>query len=207
MAKHNELELEADDIVDGAIVMFLPARSGRSERAQRRSTTRRLDLAALHPGEEQGCLDRHGGQPTPRRSGTAGRRGGGVAWYAERWCRESRSRLKLAPDSRLYLGAAWDAYVEASRPSLTAIGERGLSAELRCRRPDCSCGLGLFRGHATGVEHACSGRAARASVRKQSWDPHRDDSRTAEGQVFGDRRQPAPSLAAGGGFESPNFGI
>ena len=53
------------------------------------------------------------------------------AWlaYAERWCRELRSRLKLAPDSRLYLGAARDAYVEASRPLLTAMREGGLSAD------------------------------------------------------------------------------
>jgi AcrR family transcriptional regulator len=53
------------------------------------------------------------------------------AWpeYAERWCRELRHRLKLTPDSRLYLGAARDAYVEASRPLIAAMRDGGLSAD------------------------------------------------------------------------------
>ena len=49
--------------------------------------------------------------------------------YAERWCRALRDRLKLTPDSRLYLGAAREPYVEASRPLVAALREGGLSAD------------------------------------------------------------------------------
>ena len=49
--------------------------------------------------------------------------------YAERWCHELRSRLKLASDSRLYLGAGRDAYVEASRPLIAAMRDGGLSSD------------------------------------------------------------------------------
>jgi TetR/AcrR family tetracycline transcriptional repressor len=49
--------------------------------------------------------------------------------YAERWCRALRDRLKVTPDSRLYLGAAREPYVEASRPLVAALREGGLSAD------------------------------------------------------------------------------
>jgi AcrR family transcriptional regulator len=57
--------------------------------------------------------------------------GAGEPWpeYAERWCRELRHRLKETPDSRLYLGAAREPYVEASRPLVAALRDGGLSAE------------------------------------------------------------------------------
>jgi hypothetical protein len=57
--------------------------------------------------------------------------GAGEPWpeYAERWCRELRHRLKDTPDSRLYLGAAREPYVEASRPLVAALREGGLSVE------------------------------------------------------------------------------
>ncbi len=53
------------------------------------------------------------------------------AWpdYARRWARELRTRLKLAPDSRLILGTRRAAYVEASRPLVEALRKGGLSAE------------------------------------------------------------------------------
>jgi AcrR family transcriptional regulator len=55
----------------------------------------------------------------------------GEPWpaYAERWCRELRGRLKRTPDSRLYLGAAREPYVEASRPLVDALRAGGLSAD------------------------------------------------------------------------------
>jgi hypothetical protein len=55
----------------------------------------------------------------------------GEPWpdYAERWCRALRDRLKLTPDSRLYLGAAREPYVEASRPLVSALRDGGLSAD------------------------------------------------------------------------------
>jgi TetR/AcrR family transcriptional regulator, tetracycline repressor protein len=49
--------------------------------------------------------------------------------YAERWCRALRDRLKLTPDSRLYLGAAREPYVEASRPLVAALRDGGLTAD------------------------------------------------------------------------------
>lgn len=49
--------------------------------------------------------------------------------YAERWCRALRDRLKRTPDSRLYLGAAREPYVEASRPLIAALRAGGLSAD------------------------------------------------------------------------------
>ena len=49
--------------------------------------------------------------------------------YAERWCRALRDRLKLTADSRLYLGAAREPYVEASRPLVAALREGGLSSD------------------------------------------------------------------------------
>jgi AcrR family transcriptional regulator len=49
--------------------------------------------------------------------------------YAERWCRALRDRLKVTPDSRLYLGAAREAYVEASRPLIAALRAGGVSTD------------------------------------------------------------------------------
>jgi AcrR family transcriptional regulator len=49
--------------------------------------------------------------------------------YAERWCRALRDRLKLTADSRLYLGAAREPYVEASRPLVAALRDGGLTAD------------------------------------------------------------------------------
>jgi TetR/AcrR family tetracycline transcriptional repressor len=53
------------------------------------------------------------------------------AWpdYARRWARELRTRLKLAPDSRLILGTRRAAYVEASRPLVEALRKGGLTQE------------------------------------------------------------------------------
>jgi len=53
--------------------------------------------------------------------------------YAERWCRALRERLKRTPDSRLYLGAAREPYVEASRPLIDALREGGLPADAAVR--------------------------------------------------------------------------
>jgi AcrR family transcriptional regulator len=60
------------------------------------------------------------------------------AWpaYAERWCHALRDRLTRTPDSRLYLGAGREAYVEASRPLIGALragGVPGDAAVQACR--------------------------------------------------------------------------
>jgi AcrR family transcriptional regulator len=59
----------------------------------------------------------------------------GEPWpaYAERWCRALRERLKRTPDSRLYLGAAREPYVEASRPLIAALRDGGLAADAAVR--------------------------------------------------------------------------
>jgi TetR/AcrR family tetracycline transcriptional repressor len=130
MGKHNDLELEADDIVDAAIVI---CRERGLDAVSMRSVAERLSVSPMplytRVGNKAALIDAVADQlladlaPPPAAE---------EAWlsYAERWCRELRGRLKLAPDSRLYLGAARDAYVEASRPLLAAMREGGLSADV-----------------------------------------------------------------------------
>lgn len=49
--------------------------------------------------------------------------------YAMRWTRELRARLRGARDSRLILWPGRDAYVEASRPLVTAMRSAGFAAD------------------------------------------------------------------------------
>jgi AcrR family transcriptional regulator len=129
MGKHNDLELEADDIVDAAIVIF---RERGLDAVSMRSVAERLCVSPMpiytRVGNKAALIDAVADQLLADLAPPAGAEEAWLA-YAERWCRELRSRLKLAPDSRLYLGAARDAYVEASRPLLTAMREGGLSAD------------------------------------------------------------------------------
>jgi TetR/AcrR family tetracycline transcriptional repressor len=129
MGKHSDLKLEADDIVDAAIVIF---RERGLDAVSMRSVAERLSVSPMplytRVGNKAALIDAVADQLLADLAPPAGAE---EAWhaYAERWCRELRSRLKLAPDSRLYLGAAREAYVEASRPLLIAMREGGLSAE------------------------------------------------------------------------------
>jgi TetR/AcrR family tetracycline transcriptional repressor len=129
MGKHNDLELEADDIVDAAIVIL---RERGLDAVSMRSVAERLSVSPMplytRVGNKAALIDAVADQLLADLAPPAGAEEAWLA-YAERWCRELRSRLKLAPDSRLYLGAARDAYVEASRPLLTAMREGGLSAD------------------------------------------------------------------------------
>jgi TetR/AcrR family tetracycline transcriptional repressor len=129
MAKHNDLELDADDIVDAAIVIL---RERGLDAVSMRSVAERLRVSPMplytRVGNKAALIDAVADQLLADLAPPAGAEEAWLA-YAERWCRELRSRLKLAPDSRLYLGAARDAYVEASRPLLTAMREGGLSAD------------------------------------------------------------------------------
>jgi TetR/AcrR family transcriptional regulator, tetracycline repressor protein len=130
MGKHNDLELEADDIVDAAIVIF---RERGLDAVSMRSVADRLSVSPMplytRVGNKAALIDAVADQLLADLAPPAHAEEAWLA-YAERWCRELRSRLKLAPDSRLYLGAARDVYVEASRPLLTAMREGGLSADV-----------------------------------------------------------------------------
>jgi TetR/AcrR family tetracycline transcriptional repressor len=129
MGKHNDLELDADDIVDAAIMIF---RERGLDAVSMRSVAERLSVSPMpiytRVGNKAALIDAVADQLLADLAPPAGAEEAWLA-YAERWCRELRSRLKLAPDSRLYLGAARDAYVEASRPLLAAMREGGLPAD------------------------------------------------------------------------------
>lgn len=130
MGKHNDLELEADDIIDAAIKIF---RERGLDAVSMRSVAERLSVSPMplytRVGNKAALIDAVADQLLADLAPPAAAEEAWLA-YAERWCRELRSRLKLAPDSRLYLGAARGAYVEASRPLLAAMREGGLSADV-----------------------------------------------------------------------------
>jgi AcrR family transcriptional regulator len=129
MAKPNDLELDADEIVNAAIVIL---RERGLDAVSMRNVAERLGVSPMplytRIGNKAALIDAVADQLLADLAPPSGAK---ETWlgYADRWCRELRSRLKLAPDSRLYLGAARDAYVEASRPLLTAMREGGLSAD------------------------------------------------------------------------------
>jgi AcrR family transcriptional regulator len=129
MAKPNDLELDADEIVNAAIVIL---RERGLDAVSMRNVAERLGVSPMplytRIGNKAALIDAVADQLL---ADLAPPSGAEETWlgYADRWCRELRSRLKLAADSRLYLGAARDAYVEASRPLLSAMRDGGLSAD------------------------------------------------------------------------------
>ena len=129
MAKPHDLELEADEIVDAAIVIL---RERGLDAVSMRNVADRLGVSTMplysRVGNKEALIDAVADQLLADLAPAAG---ADEPWpaYAERWCRELRSRLKLTPDSRLYLGAGRDAYVEASRPLIAAMREGGLSSD------------------------------------------------------------------------------
>jgi AcrR family transcriptional regulator len=129
MAKPNDLELDADDIVDAAIVIL---RERGLDAVSMRNVAERLGVSPMplytRIGNKAALIDAVADQLLADLAPPSGAEETWLA-YADRWCRELRSRLKLARDSRLYLGAARDAYVEASRPLLSAMRDGGLSAD------------------------------------------------------------------------------
>ena len=129
MTRAGDFELDADEIVAAAIVIL---------------QERGLDAVSM-----RNVADRLGVSPMPLYTRVGNKAalidavadhllvdlappvGATEPWpeYAERWCRALRERLKQTPDSRLYLGAARDAYVEASRPLVAALRDGGLAAD------------------------------------------------------------------------------
>jgi TetR/AcrR family transcriptional regulator, tetracycline repressor protein len=129
MAKPNELDLDADEIVEAAIVIL---RERGLDAVSMRNVADRLGVSPMplytRVGNKAALIDAVADQLLADLAPAADDE---EPWpgYAERWCQELRSRLKLAPDSRLYLGAAREAYVEASRPLIAAMRADGLSAD------------------------------------------------------------------------------
>ena len=129
MAKPNDFELEADDIVDAAIVIL---RERGLDAVSMRNVADRLGVSPMplytRVGNKAALIDAVADHLLTDLAPAAA---ADEPWpeYAERWCRELRQRLKLTPDSRLYLGAAREAYVEASRPLIAAMRDGGLSAD------------------------------------------------------------------------------
>jgi TetR/AcrR family tetracycline transcriptional repressor len=129
MTRAGDFELDADEIVAAAIVIL---------------QERGLDAVSM-----RNVADRLGVSPMPLYTRVGNKAAlidavadhllvdlapateAAEAWpeYAGRWCRELRLRLKQTPDSRLYLGAAREPYVEASRPLVAALRGGGLSVD------------------------------------------------------------------------------
>jgi TetR/AcrR family tetracycline transcriptional repressor len=129
MAKASDFELDADEIVAAAIVIL---RERGLDAVSMRNVADRLGVSPMplytRVGNKAALIDAVADHLLTDLAPAAG---ADEAWpeYAERWCRELRHRLKLTPDSRLYLGAAREAYVEASRPLIAAMRDGGLSAD------------------------------------------------------------------------------
>ena len=129
MAKPNDLDLEADEIVAAAIVIL---RERGLDAVSMRNVADRLGVSPVplysRVGNKAALIDAVADQLLADLAPAAGVEEPWPA-YAARWCRELRSRLKLTLDSRLYLGAGREAYVEASRPLIAALRDGGLSAD------------------------------------------------------------------------------
>ena len=129
MAKPNDLELEPEEIVDAAIVIL---REQGLDAVSMRNVADRLGVSPMplytRVGNKAALIDAVVDHLLADLAPSATDEEPWPA-YAERWCRELRSRLKLASDSRLYLGAGRDAYVEASRPLIAAMRAGGLSSD------------------------------------------------------------------------------
>jgi TetR/AcrR family transcriptional regulator, tetracycline repressor protein len=129
MAKPNDFELDADEIVAAAIVIL---RERGLDAVSMRNVADRLGVSPMplytRVGNKAALIDAVADHLLTDLAPVAA---ADEPWpeYAERWCRELRHRLKLTHDSRLYLGAAREAYVEASRPLIAAMRDGGLSAD------------------------------------------------------------------------------
>ncbi len=180
MAKPDDFELEADEIVDAAIVIL---QERGLDAVSMRNVADRLGVSPMplytRVGNKAALIDAVADHLLIDLAPAAG---ADEPWpeYAERWCRELRQRLKLTPDSRLYLGAAREAYVEASRPLIAALRDGGLSADAAVQ----ACRLLMwatvgFVAMEQGSSVARARRAARAPVREQSRRCHRGGDRRA----------------------------
>ena len=165
MAKPNDLDLEADEIVEAAIVIL---RERGLDAVSMRNVADRLGVSPMplytRVGNKAALIDAVADQLLADLAPAAGAE---EPWptYAARWCHELRSRLKLTPDSRLYLGAGREAYVEASRPLIAAMREGGLSsaAAVQACRLLMWATVGFVAMEQGSSEHAPGARRGRLS--------------------------------------------
>jgi AcrR family transcriptional regulator len=129
MTSPGDFELDVDDIVAAAVGIL---RERGLDAVSMRSVADRLGVSPMplytRVGNKAALLDAVADHLLFDLAPTAG---AGEPWadYAERWCRALRERLKLTPDSRLYLGASREPYVEASRPLIAALRAGGLPVD------------------------------------------------------------------------------
>jgi AcrR family transcriptional regulator len=124
-----EFELDADEIVAAAIGIL---RERGLDAVSMRNVADRLGVSPMplytRVGNKAALIDAVADQLLVDLAPAAA---AGEPWpdYADRWCHELRDRLQATPDSRLYLGATREPYVEASRPLIAALRDGGLSAD------------------------------------------------------------------------------
>src|SRR5947199_3991172 len=112
MTSAGEFELDADEIVAAAVVIL---QERWLDAVSMRNVADRLGVSPMplytRVGNKAALIDAVADQLLADLAPAAGTEEPWPA-YAERWCHELRSRLKLTPDSRLYLGAGRGAYVQ-----------------------------------------------------------------------------------------------
>jgi AcrR family transcriptional regulator len=129
MTRAGDFELDADEIVAAAIVIL---QERGLDALSMRNVADRLGVSPMplytRVGNKAALIDAVADHLLVNLAPAAG---AAEPWpeYAERWCRALRERLKQTPDSRLYLGAVREPYVEASRPLVAALRSGGLSAD------------------------------------------------------------------------------
>jgi len=129
MARPNDLELGADEIVAAAIEIL---QEQGLDAVSMRTVSARLGVSPVpvysRVGHKEALLDAVAAQLF---AGVAPPRGESEPWpvYADRWCHELRRRLLDAPEPRLILRARRTAYLEASRPLVAAMRADGLATD------------------------------------------------------------------------------
>jgi AcrR family transcriptional regulator len=132
MARSRDLDLDPDEIVAAAIDIL---QERGLDAVSMRNVADRLGVSPMplytRVGNKEALIDALSAQLLTDLAPPAASPEDSELWptYATRWCRNLRARLKLTPDSRLYLGANRDAYVEASRPLIAAMRDGGLTAD------------------------------------------------------------------------------
>ena len=201
-----DFELDADEIVAAAIVIL---QERGLDAVSMRNVADRLGVSPMpsytRVGNKAALIDAVADHLLVDLAPAAGAASRGPS-TPERWCRELRERLKLTPDSRLYLGAGREAYVEASRPLVAALRDRRLVERGRgAGVPPPDVGDGRLRGHGTGIERAGARRTGPVAaspvgeqsrggdpggggraVRSPDRDPHRRDRTNARRRLAGD---------------------
>jgi TetR/AcrR family tetracycline transcriptional repressor len=128
-ARAGEFELNAEEIVDAAVDIF---QEGGLDAVSMRSVSSRLGVSPVPLYSRVGNRDALVDAIADRLlEGLAPPSNDDETWdeYALRWTRELRTRLGKARDSRLIVWHGREAYVEASRPLITAMRRDGFASD------------------------------------------------------------------------------